>query len=99
MTGFPISQQALPPMSSQIDRPDYVALFEQIAATADPVERENLLVQVYTFISPLEDFEKTLFDYMISGYVEKNPGMVGNTFSSYVGVYVNQEGEFTGELE
>jgi hypothetical protein len=79
-----------------VEKPNYVALFVEIASTTDATLRAELIASAYTFVSPLTEDEKTLFDYCISGYIEKNPGIVGNAYSSYVGVYINDNGEVTG---
>lgn len=76
--------------------PNYAELFEQIRLETNPVIREQLIEQAYQFNEPLTPEEAQFFDYLIPGYVQNNPGGVGNSFRSYVGVYINQEGEYTG---
>jgi hypothetical protein len=78
--------------------PDYETLLAAAAAETNPILKQQLLDQAYQFNEILTEDEISLFDYLVSGYVEKNPGIVGNAFASYVGVYYNDEGEDTGEL-
>jgi hypothetical protein len=77
-------------------KPDYKTLLAQIAQETDPVRKQELIDECYVFTEELTDEEKELFGYMNDDYVEKNPGIAGNMFSSYVGIYINQEGERTG---
>lgn len=78
------------------ENPNYTQLFAQLESETDPVIRDQILTQIYQFNQPIAPEEAQLFGYMYDDYVEKNPGIVGNSFSSYVGVYINQEGEYTG---
>lgn len=34
--------------------------------------------------------------YVYSGYVEDNPGYSGNTFISFVGIYIDSNGNYSG---
>jgi len=78
--------------------PDYATLLAQIAAEDDPVLKQALIDQAYVFNQTPTDEEIQLFAYIQDDYIENNPGIVGNSFSSYVGVYYNNEGEDTGGL-
>lgn len=77
-------------------KPNYALLLQQIAQETDPVIKQQLINQCYQFTEPLTDDEIALFDYCLPGYIENNPGIAGNAFSSYIGVYINQEGEYSG---
>lgn len=77
--------------------PNYALLLQQIAQETNPVIRAQLIAQCYVFNEPLTEEEASLFDYVQGDYIDKNPGIVGNSFSSYVGVYINNEGEYSGE--
>jgi hypothetical protein len=56
-----------------------------------------LLAEIYQFLFDLTPEERAVFGYFEPDYVENDPGIVGNAFASYVGVYINQEGEYSGE--
>ena len=62
----------------------------------DPVIKVLLTAEIYQFLVELTPEETALFDYCEPGYIDKNPGIVGNSFASYVGVYINQQGEYSG---
>jgi len=66
--------------------PNYASLLAQIATETNPTAKQALIDQCYIFTEPLTDSEKELFNYMNSGYIENNPGIVGNSFASYVGI-------------
>lgn len=34
--------------------------------------------------------------YMYSGYVQNNPGYINERYSSYVGIYISDRGEYSG---
>lgn len=85
-------------MFSQMANPDYEALLRAAAAEDNPVLKQELLDQAFVFEEILEEEEIVLFDYVEEEYVENNPGIVGNSYSSYVGVYINQNGEATGDI-
>jgi hypothetical protein len=96
--GFLMRRQQHLEMFSRMANPDYATLLAQIAAEDDPVLKQQLIDQAYIFEEILTEEEISLFDYIVSGYIENNPGTVGNSFSSYVGVYYNDNGEDTGGL-
>lgn len=77
------------------ENPDYVSIFDELEVTSDLVRRQELIESAYKFNQPLEDFEKELFSYVLDGYIDNNPGVQGNSFSSYVGVYFSNTGETT----
>ena len=68
-----------------------------IVAEEDPEVKALLIAEIYQFLVELTPEEKAPFGYMEPDYVENDPGIVGNAFSSYVGVYINQEGDYSGE--
>lgn len=76
--------------------PNYALLLQQIAQEEDPVVKQQLIDQCYQFNDQLTEEEAVLFDYCIPGYIDKNPGYTNNKYSSYIGVYINQDGEYTG---
>jgi hypothetical protein len=76
--------------------PNYAELFEQYRLETDPFIKEQILDQIYVFNEPLTIEEAQLFGYVYDGYIENDPGVVDGVFSSYVGVYINQEGVYTG---
>jgi len=65
--------------------PDIAGLLQQAAAEPDPVIKAQLTARAYTVTSPLTEEEKSLFGYLQKGYIENNPGLVGNRQTSYVG--------------
>jgi hypothetical protein len=77
--------------------PNYALLLQQIAQATDPIIKQQLIDQCFIFNVPLTQEEKDLFDYCTPGYITANPGLVGNSFKSYVGDYVSDNGEYTGE--
>jgi len=77
--------------------PDYATLLGQIAAETDPLIKQQLIEQCSVINEILTEEEIELFNYIESNYIEDNPGERGNSFSSYVGIYINQEGEYTGD--
>lgn len=46
-----------------------------------------------TFLSQPTKEETERFEYVAFEYIEKNPGIDGNAYKSYVGVYFNEAGE------
>jgi hypothetical protein len=77
--------------------PNYASLLAQIATETNPTAKQALIDQCYIFTEPLTDSEIELFNYMNSGYIEDNPGIVGNSFASYVGIYFSDTGELSGD--
>lgn len=82
--------------SLRIGNPIYSEGLQTIAAEEDPEVKQLLQQEIFQFFEELTPSEIALFDYLEPGYIADNPGIVGNAFSSYVGVYINQEGEYTG---
>ena len=66
--------------------PDIAGLLQQAATETDPVRKAQLTARAYAVTAPLTDEEKSLFGYLQDGYIENNPGLVGNRQTSYVGV-------------
>ena len=63
--------------------PDYAALLAQIAAETDPVLRQALIDQAYSFQEELTDDEIELFEFTQFGYIDPNPGLFTDTSASY----------------
>ncbi len=78
-----------------MSKPDYASLLAQIAATSNTVLKAELIAQCYVFTEELTEAEIELFNYTNSGYIEYNPGIKDNAYSSYVGTYYDQDGEPT----
>jgi len=49
----------------------------------------------YTFTSQPTKAETERFEYAVFGYFDQNPGIVGNAFKSYIGIYYNDNGDNT----
>ena len=77
--------------------PNYKKGLELIAKQTYPNTISALTSEIYTFVQVDED-AVGVFDYFESGYVEANPGIKGNSYKSYVGVYINDDGENTGQI-
>ena len=48
-----------------------------------------------TFTSQPTKAETERFEYAAFGYFDQNPGIVGNTYKSYIGIYYSDEGDKT----
>jgi len=83
--------------SLRIGNPLYSEGLITISAEEDPEVKAALLAEIYQFLVEVTSEEIAPFGYMEPDYVENDPGIVGNAFASYVGVYINQEGEYSGE--
>ena len=79
----------------QMTNPDYIAIAELLKTETDATVRQTLLDQLFVFNEELTEAEKNLFNYIEDTYIENNPGDVNSVFSSYVGVYFNDEGQST----
>ena len=44
-----------------------------------------------TFTSQPTKAETERFEYVAFDYIDKNPGIVGNSFQSYIGIYYNDK--------
>jgi hypothetical protein len=75
--------------------PDYETLLQLQTREANTSIRTALAAQIYLFVELLSDAEKTIFDYVKSGYIENNPGYSSNTYVSYVGKYYGPNGDIT----
>lgn len=51
----------------------------------------------YTFTSIPTKEETEIFEYVGFDYIESNPGLLGNAYKSYVGVYFNEDGTRSDE--
>ena len=49
----------------------------------------------YTFTSQPTKAETERFEYAAFDYFDQNPGIVGNTYKSYIGIYYNDNGDKT----
>ena len=49
----------------------------------------------FTFLTQPTKEDTELFEYVAFDYIEKNPGIVGNSFQSYIGSYYNDNGDNT----
>jgi hypothetical protein len=49
----------------------------------------------YTFTSQPTKKETERFEYAAFGYFDQNPGIVGNTYKSYIGIYYDDAGDKT----
>jgi len=78
--------------------PDYATLLTQIAAASGDA-KTALELQCYVFEEELTDTEKNLFNYVSDEYFLFNPGTDSGTFKSYVGVYFNDTGDSTWQLQ
>lgn len=47
----------------------------------------------YSFTTVPTKTETERFEYVAFDYIEKNPGIVGNAYKSYIGVYFSDTGE------
>lgn len=81
-------------------KPNYAFLLHEIAIETDPIKKQELIAQCYVFNAELIEEEKNLFNYMDSGYLEKNPDKDSYTFDntfdanlnpSYVGKYFDEK--------
>jgi hypothetical protein len=76
--------------------PDYETLLGQIAQETNPVAKQALIEQCYVFEEELTEAEKDLFNYVLNGYIDDNPGYDdADTYVSFVGVYFNDDGDTT----
>jgi hypothetical protein len=73
-------------------KPNYKHLLGQIALENNIDNKRQLESQCYLFNEELTQEEKDLFNYCDNGYIEANPGLVGNSIKSYVGTYYTEEG-------
>ncbi len=48
-----------------------------------------------TFTSQPTKAETERFEYVAFEYFDKNPGLVGDAFKSYIGIYYNDDGDNT----
>lgn len=82
--------------SLRIGNPLYKEGLRVLAGETDNLVIEALSSEIYQFLVTLTQEERDVFNYITDGYIANNPGIVGNSFASYVGIYINQEGENTG---
>jgi hypothetical protein len=79
------------------DNPVYREGIEVLNAQTNALVVQLLREEIYTFVRELLPEEYEAFNYLNSGYIVNNPGIQGNTYKSYVGVYINDNGERTDE--
>jgi len=77
--------------------PDYRTGIEVLNGETNEIVVDLLKSEVYQFIQDLTDEERDAFNYLNSGYIANNPGIQGNSYKSYVGVYIDDNGERTDE--
>lgn len=72
--------------------PNYEKGLSVIAKQTNEITRQTLIDEIYTFakVGEVDDYEP--FEYVGYGYIDKNPGIVGNMFTSYVGIYYDTDG-------
>lgn len=92
-----LSYIALLPQLRGDNNPMYEKGLQLIKKETDPVVISSLQAEIYTFVKELSPEEQDVFSYVANDYIANNPGIVGNSFSSYVGVYIDQQGEYTGD--
>ena len=81
--------------SLRVGNPLYKEGLELLAKETDQTVIDALSAEIYQFLVTLTPEERDVFNYVSDGYIDSNPGIVGNAFSSYVGIYINQQGEYT----
>jgi hypothetical protein len=47
----------------------------------------------FTFLTVATKAETERFEYVAFDYIDNNPGIVGNAFKSFIGVYFSDTGE------
>jgi hypothetical protein len=53
---------------------------------------------IFTIDTPeLTAAQKEVFEYFVGDYVEDNPGIHGNMYASYIGIYFSETGELSGD--
>jgi hypothetical protein len=53
---------------------------------------------IFTVDTPeLTAEQMSVFDYVMADYIADNPGIHGNMFASYLGIYFSPTGELSGE--
>jgi hypothetical protein len=85
--------------SLRTGNPLYSEGLTTIKQEEDAEVKALLLTEIYQFLFDLTPEERAVFGYFDPGYVENDPGIVGNAFASYVGVYISQEGEYSGDYQ
>lgn len=80
------------------ESPPYLEGLTAIAQESDEDVKNALKEKVFIFVKDLGPDEISLFDYVEEGYIEANPGIKGNAYASYVGVYFSDTGEVTGDI-
>lgn len=78
------------------ENPSYEKGLQTIAIVSDTVVKEALTSEIYTFVKVESNTEVyDVFSYITPDYIAANPGIKGNTYSSYVGIYFSETGERT----
>lgn len=80
------------------NNPNYAKGLSILTGITNETVKTELSNEIYTFGPNITEEEISLFDYFKSGYVESNPGQYLGVFSSYVGVYINEDEEYTGQF-
>ena len=77
------------------NNPNYEKGLQLIAKQTSAIVKQSLTSEIYTFVVVGNSADYDPFNYVLDGYIAGNPGMVGNSYKSYVGVYYNEYGENT----
>lgn len=77
------------------ENPPYERGLEVIASEEDLTVKNALISEIYSFSTPLDGNVAVFFEYVLPDYIENNPGIQGNAYSAYVGVYYSDIGETT----
>lgn len=75
--------------------PEYTNGLTALAKEVNESVRQALLNEVFNFLYPLTEEEKASFNYLLSDYIENNPGVVNGKLISYLGSYTDFEGNPT----
>lgn len=77
------------------ENPPYEKGLQAIASISDSTVKQALIGQVYKFNGVGDEADYDVFDYIIPGYIESNPGIKGNAYSAYIGKHYSDIGEET----
>ena len=81
--------------SLRVGNPLYREGLAVLAGETNLTVKEALSAEIFQFLVTLTPEERDVFNYVADDYIENNPGIVGNAFASYVGIYINQQGEYS----
>lgn len=66
--------------------PDYVHGIPAISRETNPIVKNAMMSEIFTFLYPLTAEEINSFGYFLSDYIINNPGIVDGVYTTYVGV-------------